>query len=67
MNHFMPRDLLEGTFLPQIEVHKLASNGHYEASACGLKATHHDQSVAVNLLNEKIHNAMLEGTITPDS
>ena len=67
MNHFMPRDLLEGTFLPTVDIRKLASNGHYEASACGLSSTHYDQSQAVNLLNEKIQSALLAGTITPDS
>lgn len=63
--HNMYRDMLEGAFIPQIAIHKRPDNGHFEATACGLKVTHYDQAQAVNSLSAKINDALLKGEITP--
>lgn len=63
--HEMYRDFVEGNFTPNIEVHKRADNGHYEATGCGLKVTHYDQDSAVNQLSAKINDGILKGEIHP--
>lgn len=63
--HEMYRDMLEGTFIPSIEVKRREDNGHYEATGCGLSATHYDQAEAVNRLQAKINDALLKGEINP--
>lgn len=63
--HEMYRDYLDGTFVPQVEITKRDDNGHYEATAMGLKATHPDQAEAVNRLTKQIQDGLLKGTIHP--
>lgn len=61
----MYRDLVDGIFIPNIEVAKRPDNGHYEASFRDLKVTHYDQAEAVNQLTQKIQEGVLKGEIQP--
>lgn len=58
-------DYQTGTFIPSIEVHKRADNGHYEATSMGYSATHHDQAEAVNKLTTQLQEAIAAGIIHP--
>lgn len=68
MMHNPYRDMLDGTFIPDIVVSKLPENGHFKASSCGLEATHHDSATAVNKLQQKLQDALATGDLhSPDS
>jgi hypothetical protein len=65
MMHNPFRDMVDGMFIPNISVHRRTDNGHYEASALGMKETHHDQATAVNRLTAKLQDGILKGEIQP--
>lgn len=65
--HQLYRDYADGQFIPDVKVTKRADNGHFTATACGLEVTHHDQEVAINKLTEKLHTALIDGTLHPGS
>ncbi len=59
------RELVENQFIPTIAIKQRPDNGHYEASAMGLKVTHHDQAQAVSALSMKIQEGILSGELDP--
>lgn len=61
---FGTEHLTEGSFEFQTDLNQLP-DGKWEASALGVKATHADQSQAINDLNAALDDKIMRGEIRP--
>lgn len=65
MMNNMYTDVMEGQFIPDIEVRK-QEDGTYKATSMGYEAVNRDQAEAVNRLTDKLRDGIAKGDIHPN-